>query len=275
MPRTCVLLCALIACAPPQEPLVADTTAALTACAPLFAPELGDDLTTAARLDADAVAAACALGRTLYDRHADEVGRSRQHGHLVADAARLGDDLDFTLRSIGQNPAAVPIGVGHVREALRAATTTRDAWSTPPDPYDEPRSASDWGRALEGDALETDAGMSFLRRYAFEQDVDPDQVRRRLLTVHGARERVVLAQRVRALEHAPAELRAPLSAWLDGATGWADTYDRIVAAYVSGRVRTHEEAAAHVAAAGEAHTQWRTGWLAAAAVLKVEPPAAP
>lgn len=223
---------------------------------------------TAMPFDLPALLTACGAARGLYDEQVEALsGRSRPTDVLLGHAARLGDDIDFVVRSIDATGAERRLSVGHLQDAVGQAARGLSEWSAArlypyQCDYSGDGGRAQWRLDLENDGRDGPNLRAHLERLAFVQGLDPEQVRRRMLDAQG---RMLTAyQPLRAAAHARADLspdeRAARGAYLDAYGALLDTYVRVTRAYVTGTVTDSATRSRLIAETNQAMTAWKTAW---------------
>jgi hypothetical protein len=195
-----------------------------------------------AALDAD-----CGAAGAVYDATGrDALYVSRGATRLAEAAARLGDDLDYLRRAL-QGPGSER---RNAIEHLHAALNTVDERLAEPaavyeTPYAYPTSgdASAYAPAAQTDATELDACARSLKNLVWDQGLDPESVRRRLLEVRGAAVLADLDARDATLLGSPSlqpEARADLQAAAARTRAAVETFEAAWRAFAAGEVTTSE-----------------------------------
>lgn len=219
------------------------------------------------------VASTCAEAAGAHDSAAATLGgRSRATDTLIADLARLADDLDY-LRRAQEAGGAEPLNaLKHVRDAVAATRESAQRWPTQNhDTYAGSAAAAaradSWERMVDNDVGAAHELRPMLDHLCFNQGLkDPRQIRVRMLTAvsrPAAAEREARARALPSMELPPEE-RSAREAWLAAHQALFSTYDDLVDQFRSGKITTvelkHEQERRiddALAAFDAAATRWR------------------
>jgi hypothetical protein len=267
-------------------PLVAALPGAARACAAATVDRVTPEAAGAAPFPftADEVRAGCADAQTTYDRLGrPALGLAREATLLAEVAARLGDDVDYLLRTLPLDGAARRDAIEHLQGALRDVQRGLDAWGRgTPYPYDFHfgEQGAEIGRGLQNDDTEVESCDRALGNLVFNQGLSKEMVRRRMLEVRGAHLDAAVRAREEALVRvaargglAPDAIDAQ-RAYTARLRAVVDTFEATWRAFADGAVPDEAARAARIAAWTTARDAWRASWTVLTPTYP-PPPAAP
>lgn len=228
------------------EALLATLRPALERCAamPDAAAPPADPAAAAAQ-----IASACAEAGGAHDNAVAPLGgRSRATDTLIADLARLADDLDYLRRATEAGGTEPLNALKHVRDAVAATRDSAQRWPTQNhDTYAGSATAAaradSWERMVDNDIGAARELRPMLDHLCFNQGLkDPRQIRARMLTAvsrPAAAEREARARALPSMDLPPEE-RAQREAWLAAHRALFSTYDDLVDQFRGGKITTIE-----------------------------------
>lgn len=214
--------------------------------------------------DATPVRAACGDAATLYDRLADGLlGKSIAVDILLNDTARLGDDLDYLLRTLDTERPANATAVAHVKASVAALDGRLAQWpQTTVTPYSGQVATNQWALAVRNDEVNGTGLQGHLDRYAFQQGLERVHVRARLLDGFGRMVATPVAIRAAALEGAalPDAEKAARKTYLDAYGHLLSTYASVTRRYTAGEITDEAKRGEAIAEADAAFKVWQAAW---------------
>jgi hypothetical protein len=268
---------------PAWAALLPTLTEATTRCAGAFsAPDLPAEVERGPLpWTAEELARACGDVRAAWEPARALLGQLRSVDPTIVHLARVADDLDYLERTRSTSGAERRNAVEHVKYALAdlQADLGDDAGRTPTGyaAHYGPGREEEWRRHVETDGRLVAESRLVLENYAFAQELNPDQVRARMLTALGASADADLRGRQDGLTraHAVGGASPAHDAYLAALAEWRAAYAGIVTTYTLRKVTTAELRAAQIARADEALARWRAAWDAEMKRLGAAPPPTP